>query len=110
LLKAMEGASVEEPAAIALAAPAVMDARLVQLETGREPLSGRADAFSLAATGLGALSFAALLVVIPLAIGGGADLSRELRPTSLLEGATLCLMPLAAVAALAYRRLSTRAA
>jgi Zn-dependent protease with chaperone function len=110
LLKAMEGGAGEEPAVIALAAPAAMDSRLVQLETGREPQPKGIGAGSLAATGLGALVFAALLVGVPLAIGGGADLSHELGPASLLEGAALCLTPLVVLAAASYRTLATRSA
>jgi Zn-dependent protease with chaperone function len=110
LLKAMEGVAGEEPAAVALAAPAVIDSRLAQLETGREPRPRRIDAFSLVATGLGALAFAALLVGVPLAIGGGTDLSRELGPASILEGVAFCLLPLTFVTALGYRRLSIRSA
>lgn len=108
LLKAMEGASEEEPAAIALAAPAVMDSRLVQLETGRESQPDGVGVFSLGATAVGAVVFAALLIVVPSTDGGAPALAREFSPTGLLEGVVLCLLPLAAVAFLGYRRLSTR--
>jgi Zn-dependent protease with chaperone function len=108
LLKAMEGAGDAPPATVALAGPDVMDARLTQLETGREPGLATIDGRSLGATALGALAFLILLAGIPLAAGGSSDLARELGPTSLLEGAILCLLPLTAAAALIYRRLWTR--
>jgi Zn-dependent protease with chaperone function len=108
LLKAMEGAGEAPPATVALAAPGVMEARLTQLETGREPGLAAVDGRSLAATALGALAFLILLAGIPLAAGGSRELARELGPASLLEGAILCLLPLTAVAALIYRRLWIR--
>jgi Zn-dependent protease with chaperone function len=108
LLKAMEGVPSERLAAVPLAARRSIDARLIQLETGREPALMGVGAGTLGATALGAGVFVALLVVTPLAIGGGADLSRELGPASLLEGAVYCLFPLAAASAAIYRRLSSR--
>jgi Zn-dependent protease with chaperone function len=108
LLKAMEGAPSERQAAVPLAAHRSIDARLIQLETGREPALAGVSAGTLAATALGACVFVALLVGTPLAIGGGADLSRELGPASLLEGAAYCLLPVAAASAVIYRRLSSR--
>jgi Zn-dependent protease with chaperone function len=107
LLKAMEGAGEAPPATVALSAPDVMDARLTQLETGREPSLAAIDGRSLGATALGTLAFLILLAGIPLATGGGPDLVRGLEPASLLEGAMLCLLPLAAAAAFIYRRLWT---
>lgn len=108
LLKAIEGGTPERPATISLAAPQTIDSRLAQLETGREPRSARVDRRSLGASALGACVFLILLAGAPLAVGGSADLSRELGPASLLEGAAICLLPLAATTALLYRRLSTR--
>jgi Zn-dependent protease with chaperone function len=108
LLKAVEGGVPERPATISLAAPQLIDLRLAQLETGREPRSAGMDRRSLGASALGACVFLILLAGAPLAVGGGGDLSRELGPASLLEGAALCLLPLAAMTALIYRHLSAR--
>jgi Zn-dependent protease with chaperone function len=109
LLKAMEGAPAERQATIPLAARRSIDSRLIQLETGREPVPAGIDIATLGATTLGAGVFVALLVAAPLAIGGGGELSRELGPASLLEGAAYCLLPLAAASVLVYRRLTSRA-
>ena len=108
LLKVMEDTDSEAPATVALAAPNAIESRLIQLETGREPTLGALAAGRLGATLLGALGFLALLVVLPLAVGGTAELARELGPESLLEGAVLCLAPLAVVATFPYLRLSIR--
>jgi Zn-dependent protease with chaperone function len=109
LLKAMEGAPTERPATIPLAAPRSIESRLAQLETGREPRLTGIEARALGATAAGASLFTLLLVGTPLAIGSGADLSRELAPASLLEGAAYCLLPLAAAGAVIFRGLSARA-
>jgi beta-lactamase regulating signal transducer with metallopeptidase domain len=108
LLKAIEGGAAERPPTVPLAAPQTIDSRLTQLETGREPRPAGIDRRSLGASALGASVFLILLVGAPLAVGGSADLSRELGPAGLLEGAAICLLPLAAATALFYRRLSTR--
>jgi hypothetical protein len=100
MLKALDGAPGHHPAAIGLAAPAVMDSRLTQLETGTSPRLARIDAPSLGVSAVGALAFLAVLAAVPLAIGGAADLSRELEPAGLLEGVALCLAPLAMAATL----------
>jgi Zn-dependent protease with chaperone function len=109
LLKAIEAGGPDRPATMALAAPQSIDSRLVQLETGREPRSAGIDRRGLGASALGACVFLILLAGAPLAVGGSADFSRELGPASLLEGAALCLLPLAAATAAIYRHLSTRA-
>jgi Zn-dependent protease with chaperone function len=110
LLKAMEGAPAEHPATIGLASPELIDRRLAQLEGGPAPQLDAASSGMLGATVLGAFAFLALLAGAPLSIGGGSDVWRELGPASLLEGAALCLLPLAAVAGLIYRRLTIRSA
>jgi Zn-dependent protease with chaperone function len=108
LLKTMEGAPVDRPATIPLAAWRSIDSRLVQLETEREPCLAGIDPGALGATAVGACVFVLLLVGTPLTIGGGADLSRELGPASLLEGAVYCLLPLAVASAVISRLLSSR--
>ncbi len=107
LLKAAEGTAAGETA-IPLAAPRLIEVRLAQLETGREPRLTPIDRRSLASTALGAFAFLVLLATTPLAIGGAVELSNELRPTSLLEGAVVCVLPPAAVAVLTHRRLTAR--
>jgi Zn-dependent protease with chaperone function len=106
MLKALDGVSDHHPTAIGLAAPAVMDLRLTQLESEISPRLGRIDPPSLAVTAIGVFAFLALLAWVPLAMGGVADLSRELEPAGLIEGVAYCLAPVILAAALGYRRLA----
>jgi Zn-dependent protease with chaperone function len=110
LLKAIEGGAPERPGMIPLAALGSIGPRIAQLETGSEPDLARLGLPGILASILGAGVFLALLVGSALAAGGGAGLSRELGPASLLEGAALCLLPLVGATALGYRRLSIRSA
>jgi Zn-dependent protease with chaperone function len=110
LLKAVEGGGTEHPATIPLAAPRLIDSRLAQLETGIEPTPATIGLGVITTTILGALAFLILLAAAPLAAGGSADLARELGPIGLLEGATVCLLPLAGTAATLYWSTSVRSA
>jgi len=85
LLKAMEDPGAEPAASAALASPAVMDSRLVQLESGREPPSRSIDPIDLTASVIGAAAFVALLLSVPLAIGGASDLARQIEPVNLSQ-------------------------
>jgi Zn-dependent protease with chaperone function len=110
LLKAVEGGAIEHPATISLAASQTIDSRLTQLETGRAPRPAGWERRKLAASALGAGAFLVLLAAAPPAAGGSADVSRELGPASLLEGAILCLLPLALTVTLLFGRLRTHSA
>lgn len=113
LLKAIDGAvATERPATVPLAGPQLIDLRLAQLETGREPKLIGFGLLGLGGSALGALASLALFIAAPLATGGSADvggaLARELAPGVLLEGAALCLVPIAVAMGWTYWRLSLR--
>ncbi|HEY2054794.1 MAG TPA: M56 family metallopeptidase [Solirubrobacterales bacterium] len=83
LMKAIDGTGTERPAAIPLAAPGLIESRLDQLETGREPRLARTSRRNLCLSALGAGAFLVLLVASPLAVA-------DLGPQALLEGLVWC--------------------
>jgi BlaR1 peptidase M56 len=108
LLKAMEGSPVGRPATIPLASAGLIESRLTQLENEREPNLGGVRACSLVATALGVIVFVALLAGAPL--GSGDTWMSDLGPAAMLKGTALCILPLAGVAGLGFRRMATHSA
>lgn len=112
LLKALEEPGREPVISVSLADPALLDARIFRLETGRMPALAPVGVQGLLTSALGALSFLLLLIAAVVGLGGTSALASmaagELSASGTLLGA-LCAAPVVALVGLAYWRLARRA-
>jgi Zn-dependent protease with chaperone function len=112
LLKALEEPGREPVVSVSLADPALLDARISRLETGRVPALASVGIRSLLSSALGACSFLLLLFAAVVGLGGTSALASmaadELSASGTLLGA-LCAAPIIAGVGLVYWRLARRA-
>lgn len=112
LAKALEEPGREPVVSVSLADPALLDARVSRLETGRTPALAPVGIQSLLASALGVLSCLLLLVAAVVGLGGTSALAsmaaEELSASGTLLGA-VCAAPVVALVGLAYWRLARRA-
>jgi Zn-dependent protease with chaperone function len=112
LLKALDESGREPVISVSLADPALLDARISRLETGKAPALASVGVQSLLTSVLGACSFLLLLIAAAVGLGGTSALASmaadELSASGTLLGA-LCAAPIIAVVGLVYWRLSKRA-
>jgi Zn-dependent protease with chaperone function len=112
LLKALDEPGREPVISVSLADPALLDARISRLETGKAPALASVGLLSLLTSGLGVCSFLLLLIAAVAGLGGTSALASmaadELSAGGTLLGA-LCAAPVIAVVGLGYWRLSKRA-
>ncbi|HEV2061655.1 MAG TPA: M56 family metallopeptidase [Solirubrobacteraceae bacterium] len=114
LYKVLRGPSWPElRAAAALGGETLLDVRLIQLETGREPFVGRPSRRQVAASLAAAILMASLFGAAIAALGGSAAFAEatgeQLAPLTIV-GPVLCAIPWAAAAWLGYRYLVRRSA
>lgn len=110
LVKALDSPQPEQPVSSSLAAPALLDARVQRLETGRSPKLPRLDLPALAWSVYGIATLAFLFVLALLGLGGTDMLQRTI--STELDASTnvlglLCLVPVT-IPALALWRLGRR--
>jgi Zn-dependent protease with chaperone function len=112
LLKALEEPGREPVISVSLADPALLDARISRLETGRAPALVSVGIQGLLTSALGALSFFLLLIAAVVGLGGTSALASmaadEISASGTLLGA-MCAAPVVAGTGLIYWRLSKRA-
>jgi Zn-dependent protease with chaperone function len=112
LVKALDGSDPGQAIGPSLAAPALLDARVRRLETGRNPRLPRLDLPTLARSVYGGAALTALFALALLGLGGVGALqqaaSTELEARTDILGLA-CLVPLFALPALALWRLRQRA-
>ncbi len=112
LLKALDEPDREPVVSVSLADPALLDARISRLETGKEPALASVGIQGLLTSALGAFSFLFLFIAAVVGLGGTSALvgmaADELSASGTLLGA-LCAAPIIVVVGLVYWRLSKRA-
>jgi len=112
LLKALEEPGREPVISASLADPALLDARISRLETGKAPALASVGIPGLLMSALGVCSFFLLLIAAVVGLGGTPALASmaadELSASGTLLGA-LCVAPVIAVVGFVYWRLSRRA-
>jgi Zn-dependent protease with chaperone function len=105
LAKALEDSHPEQAVSSpSLAAPALLEARVRRLETGRSPRRSRLDARALAESLYGLAALTALFALALLGLGGTEMLQRAVSTEVEAIAGTLrlaCLLPLATIPALA---------
>lgn len=113
LYKVLSGPSWPElRAAAAIGGNELLDVRLEQLETGREPAVARPSARVVTASLLGAALMAAVFAAAIAALGGSAaftEVTGEPLTPLTLAGPVVCALPVAAGGWLGYRWLVRRA-
>jgi len=112
LLKALDEPGREPVISVSLADPALLDARISHLETGKSPALASVGVQGLLTSALGVFSFLLLLIAAVVGLGGTSALAGmaadELSASGTFLGA-LCAVPAIAVVGLVYWRLSKRA-
>jgi Zn-dependent protease with chaperone function len=112
LLKALDEPGREPVVSVSLADPALLDARISRLETGRAPALESVGIQSLLTSVLGVCSFLLLLIAAVVGLGGTSALASivadELSASGALLG-VLCVAPVVALVGLAYWHLARRA-